>query len=191
MAATNSSMIADCRVFQVREDFCVRRNDGKESSFFVLENPDWVNIIALTTKGEVVLIDQFRHGMEKIVLEIPGGMVDEGEDPEVAAKRELAEETGFSSSQWSLLGKSDPNPAIQNNTIYHFLAVGCEKTSDTAFDQHESIVARTVPLVDVEKLIIDGVITHSLVIAAFYYFGLEKNKYENLTFQFGTCAFRR
>ncbi len=170
-----SKKIADCRVFQVREDYCESEMGGKLSTFFVLENPDWVNVIALTKQNEVVLIEQYRHGTEEIVLEIPGGMIDKDEKPEMAAKRELLEETGFSSEKFVCLGKSLPNPAIQNNLIYHFLAIDCEKTEETRFDEHESVITKLLPLDEIENLIRSGKITHSLVIAAFHFFGLNKD----------------
>lgn len=166
----SSRQIADCRVFKVREDFCKRDSDCKESTFFVIENPDWVNIIGLTKDKQVVLIEQFRHGTEEIILEIPGGMIDDGEEPEAAAKRELLEETGYTFEKFVYLGKSHPNPAIQNNLIYHFLAVDCKKTNETSFDEHESVVTKLVPLRKIESLIINEKITHSLVLAAFYKF---------------------
>jgi 8-oxo-dGTP pyrophosphatase MutT (NUDIX family) len=172
-----SKKIADCRVFKVREDFCERESDGKQSSFFVIENPDWVNIIAVTKESQIVLIEQFRHGTEEIILEIPGGMIDEGESPETAARRELLEETGFSSGNFIFLGKSEPNPAIQNNALYHYLALDCEKTEETKFDEHESVVTKLVPRTEIENLIKNGKITHSLVIAAFHWLSL--NNYES------------
>lgn len=163
----SSRQIADCRVFKVREN--LMRNGTREGKFYVLEHPDWVNVIALTKEREVILIEQFRHGVEEIILEIPGGMVDERELPEKAARRELLEETGFSSEHWTLLGKSSPNPAIQNNTIYHFLAVDAEKTTEVRFDEHESVTTKLAPLAEIPELIRTGKIKHSLVIAAFYY----------------------
>jgi NTP pyrophosphohydrolases including oxidative damage repair enzymes len=163
-----SKQIADCRVFRVREDVS-RRSDGVTGSFFVLENSDWVNIIAVTKDGDVVMIEQFRHGMESVILEIPGGMVDENESPENAAKRELLEETGYSSQNWVLLGKSYPNPAVQNNSLYHYLALDCEKNSEVSFDEHENIISRLMPLADIYSAITTGKITHSLVVAAFFY----------------------
>jgi 8-oxo-dGTP pyrophosphatase MutT (NUDIX family) len=171
-----SKEIADCRVFQVREDLFRRNGDDAEHNFFVIENPDWVNIIALTTDEKVVLIEQFRHGTEEMILEIPGGMIDKNEEPEEAARRELAEETGYVADNLVFIGKSRPNPAIQNNTIYHFLATNCQKTSETDFDEHESVAARLVPLGDVRKLIEDGKITHALAVAGFYYLALYRNK---------------
>jgi len=169
---TKSEKIADCRVFTVRHDVSKRKSDGAEASFFVVENPDWVNVIALTEKSEVVLIEQFRHGAEEIVLEIPGGMVDTVELPEAAARRELLEETGFSSDEFVFLGKSRPNPALQNNWIHHFLALDCRKTEDTNFDEHESIFTKIVALSEIENLIRDEKFTHSLAVAAFYYLSL-------------------
>ncbi len=167
---TSSKQIADCRVFTVREDFCERESDSAEHTFFVVENPDWVNIIALTKNEEVILIKQFRHGTEEITLELPGGMVDDREIAEDAARRELLEETGFEVSEMIYLGKSRPNPVLQNNWIYHFLARNCEKIADTNFDEHESIVTKLIRLQDIEQLIESEQITHSLVLAAFYKF---------------------
>ncbi len=163
-----SKKIADCRVFKVRGDLSERASDKKRATFFVVENPDWVNIIGVTVDKKVVLIEQFRHGAETIVLEIPGGMVDENESPENAARRELLEETGFSSDEFICLGKSQPNPAIQNNWIYHYLALSCEKTRETKFDEHESVITKLVPLAEIPRLVERGKITHSLVLAAFY-----------------------
>lgn len=170
----SSRLVADCRVFRVSEEDCVREGDGSEANFFVLENPDWVNVIAVTREKEVVVIDQFRHGSGEITTEIPSGLIDNGELPIIAAKRELLEETGFSSDEWIELGVSRPNPALQNNSIFHFLALNCVKTDETSFDEHESIVTRTVPFEEVRWLIETGAISHSLAVAAFYYFDRKK-----------------
>ena len=164
----SSKEIADCRVFQVREDFCERASDGTEHSFFVIECPDWVNVIALTKRKQVVLIEQYRHGTEEKILEIPGGMIDKDEEPEAAARRELSEETGYESNEFVYLGKSRPNPAIQNNWMYHYLALDCEKTRETAFDEHESLLTILAPFGEIPQLINSERITHSLAVAAFY-----------------------
>ena len=163
-----SKAVADCRVFKIREDFCERDSDGAEHTFFVIECPDWVNVIALTKENEIVLIEQYRQGTEEIILEIPGGMIDAGEEPETAARRELLEETGYESNEFVYLGKSRPNPAIQNNWMHHYLALDCEKTRETAFDEHESLLTKLSPLSEIPQLIRSEQITHSLAVAAFY-----------------------
>ncbi len=167
-----SKEIADCRVFRVREDACERDSDGAAHNFFVIEAPDWVNVIALTKEKEIVLIEQYRQGTEEITLEIPGGMIDAGEEPEAAARRELAEETGYEAREFVLLGKSRPNPAIQTNWMYHYLALDCEKTVETAFDEHESLLTKIASQAEVENLIAGGAITHSLAVTGFYYLHL-------------------
>ena len=169
-----SKEIADCRVFKVREN--LMQNGDKKSSFYVLENPDWVNIVAVTKNQEVVLIEQFRHGIEEVILEIPGGMIDGDESPETAARRELLEETGFTAKEFIFLGKSRPNPAINDNWIHHFAAVNAEKTSEVEFDEHESVVTKLRPVSDIPNLIKSGEITHSLCLAAFQYFSFYKMK---------------
>lgn len=164
-----SREIADCRVFKVREDTSRRKSDGSVSTFFVSENPDWVNVVAITRDRRIVLIEQFRHGVGDHVIEIPGGMVDEDEDPKSAALRELVEETGYTTTRMIETGRSYPNPAIQNNTIHHFIALDCERTEDVAFDDHESIATRRVALSELDDLVHNGEITHALAITAIYY----------------------
>ena len=161
--------IADCRVFKVHEHTSVRASDGASSTFFVVDNPDWTNIVAVTRDCQLILIEQFRHGSGSMIVEIPGGMVDGDETPEIAATRELIEETGYSPGRIIAIGCSFPNPAIQNNAIHHFLALDCEKVADVAFDDHESIATRLVPLSELDDLVHNGEIDHSLAITAIYY----------------------
>ena len=161
--------IANCRVFRVREDTSVRVHDGELSTFFVVASPDWVNVVAITEDHMAVLIEQFRHGTGTVVTEIPGGMIDKGEMPENAAARELLEETGYTPGRLIHLGTSFPNPAIQDNTIHHFLALNCKKTQSASFDDYESINTRLVPLHELEALVHNGEIEHSLAVTALYF----------------------
>jgi ADP-ribose pyrophosphatase len=169
-----SERVADCRVFTVRRDLSLSPRDGTRHDFYVIEAPDWINVIPVTDAGEVVMIEQYRHGTGEVTLEIPGGMVDEGETPRETAEREMLEETGYAACEVVPLGSLRPNPAIQNNWIHIFLARGAEFRSAPVFHGTEQTVVRLVPLADVPGLIAGGAITHSLVVAGFHLLALRE-----------------
>jgi 8-oxo-dGTP pyrophosphatase MutT (NUDIX family) len=132
-----------------------------------------VNIIPITPKAEVVLIRQYRHGTRNITLEIPGGLVEKKDTPEMAAVRELREETGYMASKMISLGSVHPNPAIQNNKCYTFLAKDVSLAGDQRQDEKEDIEVLLRPISEIPRLIREGTITHALVLAAFYRFYME------------------
>jgi ADP-ribose pyrophosphatase len=161
-----SQTLVETRVFAVRQ---VRREsprDGLAHDFWVIDPPDWVNVVALTADGEVVLVEQWRHGTREVTLEVPGGMVDSGEDLEAAARRELLEETGYAAEHLERLGTVEPNPAIQSNRCTTFLARDCRLVAQTRFDTTEECVLRLVQAQDVGRLVREGVISHAIVLAA-------------------------
>lgn len=167
-----SEQVADCRVFRVRRDRAQNPRSGSHHNFYCIEAVDWINIIPLTAQNEVVMIEQYRHGADEVTLEIPGGMVDEGEAAEGAARRELLEETGYRAREVTMLGRTRPNPAIQNNWLYSFLARDVRYEQEPVFDSSEWTVMRLVPLDDIPSLISRGIITHALVVAAFHWLSL-------------------
>jgi len=140
---------------------------GREHSFLRLDCPDWVNVIAVTDDGMMVLIEQYRHGTDEMTLEIPGGAVDPGEDPRTSAVRELEEETGYLAVDLIEIGVVEPNPAFLSNRCWTYLALGCRADGETHFDPSEEIAVSVAPVRDFARLIDDGSITHSLVICAF------------------------
>jgi len=161
------------RVFHLRTDRAVSPRTGEAHNFFVLESADWVNVIPVTAEGEVVMIRQYRHGLRDVTLEIPGGLVEAGDRPGEAGCRELLEETGYAARNWRSLGYVHPNPAIQNNRCFTYLAEGAYPAGNQKLDASEDIVVTLVPVDTVPRLIGEGKITHSLVIAAFYRYFME------------------
>ena len=168
----SSRALGDFKVFSVRGDRTRSPRSGKPHDFFVIECSDWANVIALTDSREVVLVRQFRAGTRSITLEIPGGSVEPGESAARAVRRELREETGYASRAWKRIGVVNPNPAIQGNRCFTYLATGCRKVGDLMPDEGEDLAVELVPLRRIPGLIRKGRITHSLVIAAFHFLSL-------------------
>lgn len=142
-----------------------------QRDFFIIEAPNWVNVIPLTEKDEVVMVRQFRHGIEGFTLEIPGGMVDPDDPhPMEAARREMIEEAGYDAETILELGRVHPNPAIQPNYCYTYLARDVHRVRKPASNGAEETQVTLIPLRDIPELIASGKITHALVIAAFSFF---------------------
>lgn len=136
---------------------------GKQiPTWFVLEFPDWINVIALTKEGEFVMIDQYRHALGETHYELVAGVVDKGETPLHAAQRELLEETGFGGGEWSEFMVLSPNPTNHNNLSYTFLAIGVERLSQPHQEETEDIRTHIMSSTEVRSLLEQGEIVQAL-----------------------------
>jgi 8-oxo-dGTP pyrophosphatase MutT (NUDIX family) len=142
--------------------------DGNPSArdIFTFRCNPWCNVVAITDADEVVMIWQYRHGTDALSLEIPGGVVDPGESPIDAARRELREETGYGAPTFEPLITVHPNPALQGNEHHSFLARGARLEGATAFDDNEECEVALVPARDIAALLDEGHVTHALVVVA-------------------------
>jgi ADP-ribose pyrophosphatase len=158
------------RILELRSARYRHAGRNRESDYTVIAAPDWVNVVALTPDDRLVLVRQFRYGIDDFSLEIPGGMIDPGEDPVAAARRELREETGYAGGPAHLLGSVHPNPAIQNNRCHLVLVENVQLQGATDWDHDEEIEVSTAPAADVLAWARAGRITHSLVLCALSFF---------------------
>jgi 8-oxo-dGTP pyrophosphatase MutT (NUDIX family) len=134
------------RWLTVRSDTVRVPNGTILSPYHTIEFPEWVCAIALTPEREIVLIEEYRHGVERLSVELPCGTPDdENEDVLAATKRELLEETGYAAEEWHALGSSTANTARQNNRVHAFLALDARKVADQALDPGEVIRTHVVP----------------------------------------------
>jgi ADP-ribose pyrophosphatase len=158
-----SELAGSFRVFEVHR---VELEDGHgrdRGHAYTIRGNDWCNVIAITPGDEIVLVWQYRFGTDALSLEIPGGVIDEGEAPEHAALRELREETGYEAERVEPLLVIEPNPAIQNNRCYTFVALNARPTAATRFDPMEEIETALLPASRIAELLDSGQVTHSLV----------------------------
>ena len=153
-------------LFDVRFDDMEHPQSGEVLSRVVLESVDWVNLVALNGRGESVMVRQYRFGAGYPTLETPGGMVDPGEDSLTAARRELAEETGFTGGEWTYLGAVEPNPAIHDHLCHHWLAEGVSQTQMPETGGGEHIRVELLEEDAVREAVLNGTIKHALALSA-------------------------
>jgi len=153
----------------VRIDQCKIPN-GKVFEPYIIEAGMWVNVIALTKNREVVLVSQYRHGAGRVLLEIPAGVMDpEDESPLRTAKRELLEETGYTSEKFFEVGCSYPNPATHTNMTYSFLALDVELVGQQHLDETEEIEVSLVPFDEFVAKAKRGVLPQALHVSSLFF----------------------
>jgi ADP-ribose pyrophosphatase len=157
----------------VRKEKCELPNGKIMQAYYTLEYPTWVNAFALTEDNQVIMVKQYRHGLGIISTEIPGGVVDEGEDPETAMKRELLEETGYEFKSLQPLGVISANPATSTNYTHMFLATGGKKVSEQKLDETEDVEVCIYSIAEVKKLLRENKIMQALHVSCIFY-SLEK-----------------
>lgn len=156
----------DLILFQTRYDQMRNPRNQRVMRRLVLESVDWVNMVARTPAGELVMVEQYRFGIGATTLETPGGMVDPGEDSLAAAQRELLEETGYGGGDWNYLGAVEPNPAIHPHLCHHWLADGVVHVNDPDPGDGEAIGVRVVDEGAMHDAIRTGRLRHVLALSA-------------------------
>ena len=175
----SESSLVETPIFSLKSKRCRHPKRGSEGDFYVIESNDWVNVLPITVDHQVILVNQYRFGVECESWELPGGVIDDGEnDPVEAGLRELREETGYTSKSAELMQSIRPNPAIQNNFCHLVVARNCVLSEQIKWDEHEEISMKLVPIEEVFEMAFRGEIFHSLSVTAlfFYYPELQKLK---------------
>ncbi len=154
------------RIFSIEKLLCYHPTKKVNHDFFILNNPDWVNIVAVDTVGNLVLVKQHRLGTDEYTIETVAGLIDPGEEPAKSAQRELLEETGYEATEIVLLKKLAANPAIMNNYIYFYCALNAKKVQDQSLDLAEDIEIMSLTPRQVFEYIQNGSINHSIIVTA-------------------------
>jgi len=173
--------IQDCRIFSLYSS-SRESSDGKHSTAYMIDAPDWVTIVPLVKKGEedyFVMVRQYRHGSMDVTTEFPAGTLEADEEPETAARRELQEETGYKAGKMTWLGSVNPNPAFLTNTFTAYLAEELVATGKQNLDEHEYVDYELIPVRDVVRRMGSGEYSNGTMLMALMYYLRENDKIKN------------
>jgi 8-oxo-dGTP pyrophosphatase MutT (NUDIX family) len=162
----SSEKLVETPYFALRSDRLSLPDGAVKDPYYVIERPDAAIVFPLTGEGEVVLVRQYRPAIERVELGLPAGLVEEGEEPEKAARRELSEETGYAGGEWESLGAVASSPSLKDNWAYLYLARGVELTASQRPDEYERLEIMTVPVGELLPRIRVGEIVSSSGVAA-------------------------
>jgi 8-oxo-dGTP pyrophosphatase MutT (NUDIX family) len=153
----------------LRRDVCALPDGRVKPEYFVLEYPNWCNAVAFTEEGKVVLVRQYRHAAKIISLELPGGVIEAGEDPAEAIKRELLEETGYQFDEVEQIAVVYANPSTGDNHTYCFIAKNGKKAGRQHLDDYEDIIVEEYTLAEVKQLLAENKIAQALHCTNLFY----------------------
>ncbi len=160
-----------CPIFDIERKQVRSPRTGRTLEVQAIHTPSWIMVLALTPRQEVVMVRQYRHGVEKTCLELPGGLLDPGDpSPESTAERELLEETGYRAETVKALGRCHPQPAVLANECFFFLGRDATRVDSQALDAGEDLEILTVPLATIPEKIARREITHGMVLLAFFFY---------------------
>jgi len=161
-------LVEDFKLFQIQKKQVRSPRTGEISEVQSIHLVDWVLILPLTADEQVIMVRQYRHGIERICLELPGGLVDPADRlPAISAQRELMEETGYQADQIMLIGECYPQPAILSNKCFFYLAQNAAEAKAQHLDSGEDIEIVKVPLKEIPARIANKEIDHGMVLLAF------------------------
>lgn len=158
-----SNYVFVCPWLKVRKDYIKQPSGLELDDFYVVETPDWVNIIAITDDGKYILEEQYRHGIKRVCVELPAGCVDHDETPLEAAKRELLEETGYGGGEWTPFGEYAPNTSGMTAKCHTFIAKGVKKVSNQHLEISEDIRIHLVEHDTIKELLENNSITEAVM----------------------------
>lgn len=165
----SSEYISKHKYFTARKDKCETPEGKIIDEYFVVELPKTACALALTEDGNVLMVKQYRHPVDSVLLELPGGFIDKNETAAVAMARELKEETGYEFSSVEEVGIVAANPGVLNNYTSLFLAKGGKKTGRQQLDPNEEIEIVTITLAELKKLFFENKIVQSLHANCIFY----------------------